>query len=146
VFPVRFFLKAALSGLLDTDAYKHIVSLPLSSLLHLQRRCIPYRHGRSLLAQERTIFSKSVIFRRTGSFTCPKAGTWDRLFYVHSKGRHAVDFSNRKYPTASVGSEPAMLGTVPEASMQTPRPPKPVSCEARTELSCVMNMLLRGYI
>jgi hypothetical protein len=27
------------------------------------------------------------------------------------EGRHAVDFSSRKNPTASVGSEPAILGT-----------------------------------
>jgi hypothetical protein len=41
--------------------------------------------------------SNFVICRRElGSFTCPKAGTWDRLFYFPSKGRHAVDFSNRK--------------------------------------------------
>jgi hypothetical protein len=38
-----------------------------------------------------------------GSFSCPKAGTWDRLFYFPSEGRHAVDFSSRKNPTASVG-------------------------------------------
>jgi hypothetical protein len=46
-----------------------------------------------------------------GSFTCPKAGTWDRLFYFTSEGRHPVDFSSRKNPTASVGSEHAILGT-----------------------------------
>jgi hypothetical protein len=46
-----------------------------------------------------------------GSFTCLKAGTCDRLFYFPSEGRHAVDFSSRKNPTASVGSESAILGT-----------------------------------
>jgi hypothetical protein len=40
------------------------------------------------------------------SFTCPKAGTWDRLFYFPSEGRHVWIF-----PAASVGSEPAILGT-----------------------------------
>jgi hypothetical protein len=40
--------------------------------------------------------------RELGSFTCPKAGTWDRLFYFPSEGKN---------PTASVGSEPAILGT-----------------------------------
>jgi hypothetical protein len=49
--------------------------------------------------------------RELGCFSCPKAATWDRLFYFPSEGRHAVDFSNRKNPTASVGSEPAILGT-----------------------------------
>jgi hypothetical protein len=49
--------------------------------------------------------------RELGSFSCPKAGTWDRLFYFPSEGRHAVDFYGRKNQTASVGSEPAILGT-----------------------------------
>jgi hypothetical protein len=49
--------------------------------------------------------------RELGSFTCPKAGTWDRLFYFPSEGRHVVDCSSRKNPTASVRSEPAILGT-----------------------------------
>jgi hypothetical protein len=50
--------------------------------------------------------------RELGSFTCPKAGTWDRLFYFPSEGRHAVDFSSPKNPTASVGSEPAISHAV----------------------------------
>jgi hypothetical protein len=31
-----------------------------------------------------------------GSFTCPKVGTWDRLFNFPSEGRHAEDFYIRK--------------------------------------------------
>jgi hypothetical protein len=49
--------------------------------------------------------------RELGSFSCLKDGTWDRLFYFPSEERHAVDFSSRKNPTASVESEPAILGT-----------------------------------
>jgi hypothetical protein len=49
--------------------------------------------------------------RELGSFTCPKAATWDRLFFFPSEERHAVDFFSRKNPTASVGSEPTILGT-----------------------------------
>jgi hypothetical protein len=40
----------------------------------------------------------------------PKLGH-GTLFYTPSEGRHAVDFSSRNNPTASVGSEPAILGT-----------------------------------
>jgi hypothetical protein len=58
--------------------------------------------------------------RELGYFSCPKAGTLDRLFYFPSEERHAVDFSDRKNPTASVGREPAILG------MLTPRPPNPL--------------------
>jgi hypothetical protein len=37
--------------------------------------------------------------------------SWDMGQIIPSEGRHAVDFSSRKNPTASVGSEPAILGT-----------------------------------
>jgi hypothetical protein len=33
------------------------------------------------------------------------------IFTSPSEGRHAVNFPSRKNPTASVGSEPAILGT-----------------------------------
>jgi hypothetical protein len=46
-----------------------------------------------------------------GSFTCRKAGTWDRYFYFPSEGRHAEDFYTRKDPAASAGFEPANSGT-----------------------------------
>jgi hypothetical protein len=46
-----------------------------------------------------------------GSFTCRKAGTWDRCFYFPSEGRHAEDFYTRKNPTVSAGFEPANSGT-----------------------------------
>jgi hypothetical protein len=47
----------------------------------------------------------------SGSFTCPKVGTWDRLFNFPSEGRRAEDFLNRKNPMASAGFEPANSGT-----------------------------------
>jgi hypothetical protein len=76
---------------------------------------MPSRHERSLLAKEQTIFrnlaSKSVIFRRTSFFYMPQICDMGQMFYFPSEGRHAQDFSNRKNPTASVGSEPAILGT-----------------------------------
>jgi hypothetical protein len=43
-----------------------------------------------------------------GSFTCPKFGTWDRLFDFPSEARHAEDFFRRKN---SAGFEPANSGT-----------------------------------
>jgi hypothetical protein len=59
--------------------------------------------------------------RELGSFTCPKAGTWDTLFYFPSEGRRAVNFSNRRLRS---GANPRSW--VPEASMLTTRPPKPL--------------------
>jgi hypothetical protein len=65
---------------------------------------------RTLLAKEETngIWPAiSEFTKRAGFFIMPQS--WDRLFYFSSEGRHAVDFSSRKNPTASVGSEPAIL-------------------------------------
>jgi hypothetical protein len=37
--------------------------------------------------------------------------TWGKLLYFPSDGRHAEDFFRPKNPTASAGSEPAILST-----------------------------------
>jgi hypothetical protein len=58
-----------------------------------------------------------------GSFTCPKVGTWDRLFYFPSEGSHAEDFYIRKIRRLRPGLNPRTRE--PEASMLTTRPPKP---------------------
>jgi hypothetical protein len=50
-----------------------------------------------------------------GSFTCPKVGTWDRLFDFPSEGRHAEDFFIRKIRRLRPGLNPRTRE--PEASM-----------------------------
>ena len=61
-----------------------------------------------------------------GSFTCRKYTTWDRRLYFLSEGRRAEDFFFAlKNPTASVGFEPANLGT--RGQHATSRPSKPLS-------------------
>ena len=57
-----------------------------------------------------------------GSFTCRKSTTWDKRLYFPSEGRRAEDFFALKNPTASVGFEPANLGT--KGQHVTSRPPK----------------------
>jgi hypothetical protein len=57
-----------------------------------------------------------------GSFTCPKVGTWDRLFDFPSEGRLAEDFFIRKIRRLRPGLNPRTRE--PEASMLTTRPPK----------------------
>ena len=60
-----------------------------------------------------------------GSFTCRKDGTWDRFFHFPSEGRHVEDYSDtRKIQLLQPCSNPRTR--VPEASMLTTRPPKPV--------------------
>ena len=49
---------------------------------------------------------------------------WIRRLYFPSEGRRAEDFFALKIPTASVGFEPANLGT--KGPHATPRPPKPL--------------------
>ena len=46
-----------------------------------------------------------------GCFTCRKSTTWDRRLYFPSEWRRDEDFFALKNPTASVGFEPANLGT-----------------------------------
>ena len=58
-----------------------------------------------------------------GSFTCRKSTPWDRRLYFPSEGRRTEDFFFAlKNPTASVGFEPANLGTKDQHA--TSRPPK----------------------
>jgi hypothetical protein len=67
------------------------------------------RRESHLLAKEGTIgipLSARNTLQRKGSFTCPKVGTWDRLFNFPSEGRRAKEFLRRKNPTASAGSNP----------------------------------------
>ena len=62
-----------------------------------------------------------------GSFTCHKSTTWDRRLYFFSEGRRAAGFFSPwkiQHPTASVGFEPANLGT--KGQHATSRPPKPL--------------------
>jgi hypothetical protein len=59
-----------------------------------------------------------------GSLTCRKSATWDRRLYFPSEERHAVDFFARKIRRLRPGSNPRSW--IPEASMLTTRPPKPL--------------------
>ena len=68
-----------------------------------------------------------------GSFTCRKSTTWDRRLYFPSEGRRAEDFFALKNPTASVGFEPANLGT--KGQHATSRPPKPLCPPLRMTLT-----------
>jgi hypothetical protein len=63
------------------------------------------------------------LLQLLGSLTCPKVGTWDRLFNFPSEGRHAEDFYTRKIQRVRPGLNPRTRE--PEASMLTTRPPKP---------------------
>jgi hypothetical protein len=60
-----------------------------------------------------------------GSFTCRKSTTWDRRLYCPSEGRRPEDCFALKNPTASVGFEPANVGTKDQHA--TSRSPKPLS-------------------
>ena len=57
-----------------------------------------------------------------GSFTRRKSTTWDNRLDFPSEERRAEDFFTLKNPTASVGFEPANLGT--KGQHATSRPPK----------------------
>ena len=93
-----------------------------------------YQRRRELLPMN--FASKSVIHENPlGSFTCPKAGTWDILSYYPSEGRHTEDIPDaRKIQRLRPSLNP--LTRVPVASMLTTRPPKPsTSAEGTVEKS-----------
>jgi hypothetical protein len=83
-----------------------------------------------------------------GSFTCRKSATWDRRLYFPSAGRHAQNFFALKNPTASVGFEPANVGT--RSKHATHRPPKPLlqelAAKAYRTTSRLHLQTLAGYI
>jgi hypothetical protein len=68
---LHFFLLTALSGLFDTDAYGHIVSLPLTEFISSSPEALHTKQTWALSASEganyilRNLASKSVIFGRT---------------------------------------------------------------------------------
>jgi hypothetical protein len=102
-----FEVKAAFSAFIQHWGYVSLLYHRPWELPFFTTRGAAYQQTqRTLLAKEGTIeFGQQFRnFRRElGSFSCHKAGTWDGLFYFPSEGRHAVDFSNRKNPMASVG-------------------------------------------
>jgi hypothetical protein len=88
--------------------------------LHQPTREASISKGRNL-----NEFSQQPVIwpQKLGSFTCPKFGTWGRLFDFPSEGRHAEDFYMRKIQRLRPGLNPRTRE--PEASMLTTRPPKP---------------------
>ena len=74
------------------------------------------------------------------SFTCRKSTTWNRRLYFPSEGRRAEDFFALRNPTASVGFEPANLGT--KGQHATSRPPKPLTGTLHEDLRTFMIIYL----
>jgi hypothetical protein len=75
-------------------------------------RGTPYHAAREASISEGTKLNIRILpaacneLQLLGSFTCPKVGTWDRLFDFPSEG-----FLHQKNPTVSAGFEPANSGT-----------------------------------
>jgi hypothetical protein len=73
---------------------------------------LPYQEKISMV--EPGIFFFGIIvdlFDRFMTFSCTSDKHGTDYFTSPSEERHAVNFSSRKNPTVSVGSEPAVLGT-----------------------------------
>jgi hypothetical protein len=116
---VTFVIESSLGllhlGLIDRPSVPHIHIVPSvfsRGAPHHAAREASFSEGRKL--HTRILPSARNELQLMGSFTCPKFGTWDRLFDFPSEGRHAEDFFRRTRE--------------PEASMLTTRPPKPLSC------------------
>jgi hypothetical protein len=108
--------KVPLWGRSALQPYRLIVLWPPKEFLHSSLEALhTKRQGWPQLAKEGTIdrleLTISNSLKLLGSFTCRKAGTWDRYFYFPAEGRHAEDFYTHKNPTASAGFEPPKSGT-----------------------------------
>ena len=81
--------KGRLVGLFQRCSPRLIVLLPqMGSFIHLQRRHAPYRRERPLLLKNyyQGIWLANPEFTKVlGSFTCRKAGIWDRFFHFPSE-------------------------------------------------------------
>jgi hypothetical protein len=76
-----------------------------------------------------------------GSLTCRKAATWNRRLYFPSEGRHAEDFfAPKKIRRLQPGFNPRTW--VPEASMLTTRPPKPLRKDLVTAATTIGDQAL----
>jgi hypothetical protein len=73
------------------------------------------------------VLSFRLLRNRKRFLTCRKSTTRDLQFYFPSEGRHAEDFLRpKKIRRLRSGANPRSW--VPEASMLTTRPPKPLYC------------------
>ena len=95
-----------------------LATSPLQEILAAKAETTCARNGRWILPEKAWLPCNI-----QGSFTCRKSTTWDRRLYFPFEGKRAGDFFALKNPTASVGFEPANLGTKDQHA--TSRPPKP---------------------
>ena len=138
---MELFNTAAFFGLLYSYSQQVPAFISRGATHHTDARDL-YQRRRELLPMN--FASKFVIYRNLlGSFTCRKAGTWDRFFYFTSEGRHTEDFpDSRKIQRLRPGLNPRTW--VPVASMLTTRPPKP-SCFTGT-CSSYLKLIFTFYV
>jgi hypothetical protein len=112
------------------------------------------RRERPLLAKEGNLTYEFFPAARNelqmlGSFTCPKVGTWERLFDFPSEGRHDEDFYIRKIRRLRPGLTPR--NREPEVSMLTSRTPKPVfevgveSTFVGSDIQCIVSVFAGNH-
>ena len=105
-------------GLYQYYSRRLIILLPSNGFLHsspeaprtIQERETSVSEGRNYY--QGIQLANPEFTKVLGSFTCRKAGTWDRFFHFPSEGRNAEDYSDtQKIQQASAGFEPANSGT-----------------------------------
>jgi hypothetical protein len=143
-----------------TTAESRLTHCSLSTLIVLNPLLVPRsspealhvrRRERPLLAKQGIMGEKwPVRFSRknatstllSGSLTCCRSATWGRWLYFPSEGRHAQVFFAQKIRRLWPGLNPRSW--VPEVSMLTTRPSKPlVSLIYLGLLHCNTNQCLR---
>jgi hypothetical protein len=91
-------LKVALRGLFSTAALRLIVLSPPEIVPSFISRGAPHQAARETTTSEGRKLNTQILPatrnlpQLLGSFTCPKVGTWGRIFDFPSEGRYAEDF------------------------------------------------------
>ena len=130
------------------DVYKpsYFSNVPTSATSRLQE-ILAAKAGTTWARNGRWILPENVRLPRNiqGSFTCRKSTTWGIRLYFPSEGRRAEDFFSLKNLTASVGFEPANLGT--KGQHVTFRPPKTlcVKLRVRCNVKSVANVTVDHF-
>jgi hypothetical protein len=142
-------LKAALLGLFDTeDHWRLIISLPLNEVPSFISRGAAHQQAWALSASEGRIYvylnlaSKFIIHERTGFFYVPQS--WDRCFTSPLKEGMLRIFSNEKIWRLWSGVN--LQSWVPEASMLTTRPPKPLSDRVKRYWITLATLILNNFL
>jgi hypothetical protein len=119
-----------IEGLLYPLLLNKVPSFISRGAAHQQAWALSSNEGRNYVYLN--LASKFVTHERTRSFYMPQSWDMGQMFYFPSEGRHAENFSTEKIRRLQLGVNPRSW--IPETSMLTTRPPKPLPIKGSVNL------------